>query len=240
MDFFRRIERWAARMQGKGMGAETCDFEVRVIAKLLRNAGRPAPKVVFDVGANLGNWTAAAEQAFPDARFFLFEPSRQNAGILRERFPGHTLVPCALSDRAGEFTLYSDKEGSGLASLQKREIGYLGIDHHATYQVQTTRLDSFLQEQGLAGVDLLKIDVEGHELAVLQGAGEILANIGLIQFEFGGTQIDSRTFFRDFWMLLHSRFAFYRICPFGVYPINHYSESEEYFRISNYLALNRG
>ena len=45
----------------------------------------------------------------------------------------------------------------------------------------------------------MKIDVEGHELDVLKGFGELIKKVRLIQFEFGGTNIDSKTYLRDFW-----------------------------------------
>ena len=48
-------------------------------------------------------------------------------------------------------------------------------------------------------IDFFKIDVEGHEMDVLKGIGDKISNIKLIQFEFGGCNIDTRCFFQDFW-----------------------------------------
>jgi hypothetical protein len=59
--------------------------------------------------------------------------------------------------------------------------------------------------------------VHGHELQALEGAAELLraGRIRAIQFEFGGANVDSRTFFRDFWNLLYGRFGYslYQILP---------------------------
>ena len=85
----------------------------------------------------------------------------------------------------------------------------------------------------------MKIDVEGYEMNVLKGVGELIENISLIQFEFGGTQVDTRNFFRDFWLYFEEKkFKLFRISQNGIKPINHYSVNLECFYFSNYLAIN--
>ena len=85
------------------------------------------------------------------------------------------------------------------------------------------------------------MDVEGHELFVLRGARQSLASrkIGALSFEFGCGNINSRTFFRDFWELLTGAgFSIWRITPSGKYlPVGDYYEDLEYFRgLANYVA----
>jgi hypothetical protein len=61
-------------------------------------------------------------------------------------------------------------------------------------------------------IDYVKIDVEGWELSVLQGFGDLVYNMRVIQFEFGGSNIDTRTFFQDFWYFFKDHnFSIYRI-----------------------------
>ena len=50
-------------------------------------------------------------------------------------------------------------------------------------------------------IDLLKLDVEGNELLALKGLSDSIEYIKIIQFEFGGSNIDSRTYFQDFYYL---------------------------------------
>jgi hypothetical protein len=64
--------------------------------------------------------------------------------------------------------------------------------------------------------------------------------IKFIQFEFGGTDIDARVFFRDFYFLLSPKYNIYRILKNGLYPIKVYKESEEIFITTNYLAILKG
>ena len=85
----------------------------------------------------------------------------------------------------------------------------------------------------------IKIDVEGHELDVLRGAQKIVAKTKLIQFEFGGCNIDTRTFFQDFYYFFkQADFKLFRITPKGLFQIKEYLEEDEYFATTNYLAVN--
>jgi len=61
-------------------------------------------------------------------------------------------------------------------------------------------------------------------------------SIDFIQFEFGGCNIDSRTYFQDFYYLLKDNYKIYRIVKDGIYPINQYREMYEAFITTNYLA----
>ena len=59
--------------------------------------------------------------------------------------------------------------------------------------------------------------------------------IDYIQFEFGGCNIDSRTFFIDFWNLLSQTYVFYKIMPTKLIPVKTYDETREIFVCSNFL-----
>jgi hypothetical protein len=69
------------------------------------------------------------------------------------------------------------------------------------------------------------------------GFGKAINYIDLIQFEFGGCNIDTRIFFQDFWYFFKKKgFDLFRISPLGIIPITNYKESDEYFTTSNYLV----
>ncbi len=88
-------------------------------------------------------------------------------------------------------------------------------------------------------IHLLKLDVEENEIKVLKGAKNLLAakKIEIIQIEFGGANIDSRTFLRDFWNLLHKDYKMYRILSDGFTKIPFYTELIENFFCTNYLFI---
>jgi hypothetical protein len=82
--------------------------------------------------------------------------------------------------------------------------------------------------------------VEGHEYDLLLGATEALKNIMIIQFEFGGSNIDTRTFFQDFWYFFQNLgFDVYRITPSKPLLVETYSECDESFRATNYIAVRK-
>jgi len=133
--------------------------------------------------------------------------------------------------------LRSDKEASIMASLYDRRA--LKLD--SSEEVVVITMDNFCREHAIDRIDLLKLDVEGHELAALQGAAEMLARgtVRFVQFEFGGCNLDSRTNFRDFWELLSPRYAIYRVLRKGLYQVPFYSELDEIFTTVNFLAERR-
>jgi len=60
-----------------------------------------------------------------------------------------------------------------------------------------------------------------------------------IQFEFGGCNIDSRTYFRDFFDLLNPQYDVYRLLRNGLFPIRSYHETQEVFTTTNFIAILR-
>jgi FkbM family methyltransferase len=239
LSVWSRLESFAARQLGKGTPIDRLEAEVACCAKLLK---RP-PRTVLDIGANRGDYSAAVVARYPDCSLHAFEPSPVNATLLRERFKGNPRVrihEVALSDNDGEACLYADRPGSGLASLSERRLDHFGIRLTESVQVRTARLDKFAKHADICEIDWVKLDVEGHELFVLQGMGSLLDSFALVQFEFGGCNIDSRTFFQDFFYLFtRLNFTIYRLTPRGPAPIDRYDEMHETFRTTNFVALRR-
>lgn len=231
------ISRRTHRLQGMGWGSNTFKAEVSQILKKL-----PDPEVVVDVGGNVGDWTSAIlHQSSPKA-VYVFEPSKKNVSLLTDRFSSQPIVhviPAALSINDGTAPLFADEAGSGLGSLYKRSLSHIGIDHKQIEDISTICFSSFLEQFHVDKVDVLKMDIEGHEYSVLCSIDESFRNrIEVIQFEFGGCNIDSRTYFRDFWNLLSAQFAFFRMTPFGLVEVPKYRESDECFLTTNFLCVN--
>ena len=225
---------------GKGAGAGwNISEEVKTASE---HVHRPAP-VIFDVGANVGDWGSALLRGIPSARLFLFEPSPEcQAHIQGLHLPGTRLVPCAVGESNGKATLHTSSGLDASASLHARNETYFQDRIYHSIEVETVTLDSVIQDEGIAFVDFLKMDIEGHELAALRGSAAALASqkIGALSFEFGSGNINSRTFFRDFWDLLTSHgFKIGRITPGGtLLETTAYYEDLEYFRgVSNYVAV---
>lgn len=225
---FERLHRWSLLGMGIGTGDQfATSGELRVLRSL------PRGSVVLDVGANVGGYTRAALVAGHVVHSF--EPSPVAFAELERASGSACLHPYGLGDADEEVELFAPEPGSGMASVYLRRHPR----HEWTPQgrIRVRRLDDVAREEGIEHVDLLKLDVEGHELAVLRGAEQLLAggHVERIQFEFGGTNIDARTYLRDFVEALPG-YRLHRIVRDGIVPVA-YSELSEIFTTTNFLAV---
>lgn len=125
--------------------------------------------VVYDVGANVGLYTLLASRAIgPSGRVFAFEPLPRNLGYLRRhlamnRIANALVVPAAIAERAGSI---------GFSEGQNPSTGR--VDTSAGLQVPAVSLDAFVYEHGHPPPAVIKMDIEGGEVAALRGAGRVL------------------------------------------------------------------
>jgi len=233
-----QIERLAASFQGKGWGSTSVKQELAAVSRFLPGS----PAIVVDIGANIGNYSFEVRERYPNVEIHIFEPAEVNQNKLRARFADDAnvnLVSAAVNEASGTSTLYADVGGSGLASLSKRRLDHFGITFEVSSEVRTVRFEDYWKlELKKRPIDLVKLDIEGHEMAALRGFGDALSQIRVVQFEFGGCNIDTRTYFQDFWYFFMERgFKVFRITPFGPIQLERYLESDERFQTTNYLAV---
>ena len=210
--------------------------EVKYCLQLLKKE----PQIFIDIGANIGSYTDQIIKNHPDVVCHLFEPSKTNYKKLKIKYQQKNIFinRKAIADVSGESYLYSDKPGSELGSLTKRDLDEFKINFNVKEKVDLIRFDEYWNNFKIV-IDYVKIDVEGHELDVLKGFGDLIYKTKLIQFEFGGTAIDTRIFFKDFWTFFELRnFSIYRMTPIGLKKINKYSLTEESFLYTNFVAYN--
>lgn len=238
---------WLSRMGlGYGVGGDFADdgeYLVMSYIKTKLQAKAVSKIIIFDIGANVGSYSQKIAEVFADqeADIFAFEPSLTtynqllaNSAAYKNIHP----VNLALSDLAGSATLFSDQALSGLASLSNRRLDHFNIKNNFRETVECVTLDDYCQRSSIANINFLKLDIEGLEYQAFLGAQSLLSKglIDFIQFEFGGANIDSRTFFQDFFYLLSGKYRLYRILKDGLLEIDKYSEDLEQFTTVNYLA----
>ena len=213
--------------------------ELRLAQRVL-----PRMKTAFDVGANVGDWTELALQINPALQIHCFEPTRSTFATLSAKpFPSTVhLNSVALGDSGGERELYVVGEGSGANSLYRRT----GVPSLAagSQRVSVRTVDDYAAEHGIDAIDFLKIDVEGHELSVLRGARRMLGAgaIAVVQFEYGGSYIDSRALLKDVWDLVAAAdagYTFYKIFPNELRRESEYLQTFETFQYSNWAIVRR-
>lgn len=217
---------------GLGYGAPMGSGEMEDTA--FRNAladSKEDDLVVFDVGANRGNYSAMAFATLQGRRCTVhaFEPDAANAERLRTRFNGRTdfrLVNKALGDKPGTVTFYKHAHDwlSSLHHPEQHPSNYRPNEVAAVVEVEITTLDAYCAEAGVQRIDLLKVDTEGHDLYVLRGATGLLAGkrIRNLQFEFSEMNVAAHDHFFDFWTLLSPNYDLFRLCKDGFHRIERY------------------
>ena len=151
---------------------------------------------VMDVGANSGVYTfSAAKRVGPTGKVVAIEPFPGCTDCLRQtrlvnKFDWVTIHQAAASDQTGEayLKLYSASELNELTS-EPPEDGTSNVQ-----KISRLTLDSLIEQDGLERLDLLKIDAEGHEVEVINGAGQLLKRFSpLIIYEnLAGTSGSNR------------------------------------------------
>ncbi len=199
---------------------------------------------VIDVGANVGCWSGAMLTAARQARrladldLHAFEPSAYTFALLSRTLDGQpvTLLRTALSDQRGSAELHVMRPGAGVNSLHQLTRPPVGT---TTETVTTVTLDSYADHTRLGHVALIKIDTEGHDLAVLRGARKLLADqrVSIAQFEYNHRWIAARSFLRDaFELLAPFRYRLGKLTPYGVEFYPGWDPELETFVEGNYVA----
>ncbi|MDP1677932.1 MAG: FkbM family methyltransferase [Bacteroidota bacterium] len=245
--FFRRFNYAMFRFGLSGMGVmnyrnERISGEFFLINTFLPKYIRTVHPVLFDVGANIGNFSKMLVQSFPDASIYSFEPHSQNFKHLKENISSKNVrfQNIALGESNGILSLYDigTTDGSSHASIYKEVISEIHKQSAVSCEVSIVTLDDFAEKEGIEFIDYLKIDTEGNELSVLKGATALLKNekIGFIHFEFNEMNVISRVFLRDFRTIL-TNYNLYRLLPNGLLILGDDISQTELFAFQNILAI---
>ncbi len=144
--------------------------ELSIINKIIKE-----DSVIFDIGANIGTHSVPMALKAKYGKIFSFEPAKQtyqfllkNISKIKNIYP----VLLAISDRSGTATFHnaSDNAYSGINITGKKPI----VD---TENVITISIDDFIDLQKISKLDFVKIDVEGHEQQVINGATKTLQKL---------------------------------------------------------------
>ena len=177
-------------------GVGVLNYENSVISgehRFLRRFLEQYPEAtVLDVGANAGQYARSVREHGPNATIHAFEPHPVSYAALQAIAADIRITPhgFGLSDQPGEieFFDYADEAGSQHASVYRDVIETVHRRSAEARKVRCETLDTVAPRLGLSHIGLLKIDTEGHELAVLKGARGLLQNSVQTFPDSGGKQ----------------------------------------------------
>lgn len=201
----------------------------------------PAAQIVVDVGANMGDWTTMfAQRMRKPGRAVLFEPNPEAAERLEQlTFANPRLqvdvLRKAAGDTTGTATFFAEVGCGETSSLVQSH----SLTSARTLQVPVTTLDIEMATFGLDRIDMLKIDAEGFDLRVLQGAAGLLRGqrVGVVQFEYNAPWAAAgSTLLHAFQFLEGMGYSVFLLKTGGLYRLDP-AQTGEYFRYSNFVAL---
>lgn len=227
-----------------GDGAEYNESGEKWVLEYIKNKiGNRLGGVIFDVGANKGDYAKLCRKIINQSNIYSFEPSLKTFNALEKNTDSAQnikVVNIGFGEKSGTQTLFSNEKDSGLSSLYDRNLQHRprvgGLEIKESVKIDT--VDNYCVANKIDRIGLLKLDVEGNEFLCLRGAKKMIdgGKIDFIQFEFGGCNIDSKTYFRDFFYFLSPTHKIYRVLEKGLFEIDRYNESNEIFLTTNYLA----
>lgn len=148
--------------------------------------------IIFDVGAHIGQTAQTYRRFFPKAQIYSFEPFPASFHQLKtkhHRDRGILPFNLAVSQTSGQLNLNVNTDAATNSVLPIAAEGKISwgdrLQSKAILEVMAVSLDDFCGSQGIEHLDILKLDLQGHELAALQGAKQLLADqaIDLIYLE---------------------------------------------------------
>lgn len=208
---------------------------------VLRKLAAFDPQVIFDGGANIGEYSRRASDMVKGCRIYSFEPVKSTFHLLVSNLKEYNnIVPVNKGlyqeNCVRTINLFSSHTHSSLYDIQ-------GLSYHSvdTAEIELVRGDDFMEQQGIESIDLLKLDLEGAEYDALLGFENALkkGKIRMVQFEFGYINITTKKLLVDFYRFFESLdYAVGKVFPKTV-EFRKYEFKYEDFLGPNYVAVKR-
>lgn len=173
--------------------------------------------IIFDIGACEGEDSIKFKKMFPNSKVFAFEPTPRNRLLIEDNIKKYRcedihVYPYALSNKNGKAKFhvssgvpkgkendvwdYGNKSSSLLVPTDVTRV-HEWLKFDKTIEVQTKRLDSFMSKNQIEMIDFLYMDVQGAELMVLDGAGDMINSIKAIWLEVESVELYEKQPLKD-------------------------------------------
>lgn len=223
--------------------------ELYVLNELAKSFRQSKKRVtIFDVGANVGKYTLEILDRFSgiSVEVHCFEPSFSTFSRLKENLDSHVnstsskvlLNNFGLSNKDSKTSLYTNAQYSGYATIYNKTNEQYGIKFEQKEEISLKKVSDYIENHKIHTIDFIKLDIEGHEFSVLDDLKQLIDSkrISYIQFEFGSTNVYSKTYMKDFFDLLSENYNVGRVLKNGIHHIKRYNSVLEVFYDANFLA----
>lgn len=132
-----------------------------------------SPTLIIDVGANHGTWCRVWKKSFPNCAFIMIEPQhwlKTSFEDLLDEKTTYLPIGAGSKDTLLTFTVNSQRDDSSTFTLNSAEAGAMG---HKQFNVPVKTLNTIIKENGGQVPDIIKIDAEGIDIEVLEGANDL-------------------------------------------------------------------
>ena len=204
-------------------------------------------KICFDIGANIGNYSELLLRK-TDAKVYAFEPmdkSHEELQKLKNKYSERIIIEkIALGNENGVKTIFAADLKSEKASLEKNleKMSFIDQENLEMFDVEIKKLDALNFFDKDKKVDFLKIDVEGHEYDVLQGAKKFIQfnTPKYIQIEINWHQLFKKTNLYEFSILLND-YDIFKLLPYGknLVSIDPNRPENNIFHLSNFVFIRK-
>lgn len=214
------------------------DYAVDLVHKIGLN-----PKVIFDIGANIGQTVNFYKTIYPNSTIYTFEPIPSTFSALERNCKGIVGVfpfNIAFGETTESRTVRIVKDQTSVVnSINDNFQNRLGLseDGYDEVDIRIKTLDDFVGKEKIETIDLLKIDTEGFEVQILNGAKNLLnsGKVSAIVCEAGFVRSNTRnTYFGDINDILDG----YGYALFGIYEMGHLGFKKG-FHYGNLLYLSK-
>jgi len=214
------------------------DFSKNGEKRVLECLSKHDVKSIFDVGANIGEYSVILNKYFPDSTIHAFELSEDTYITLAQNIKGLKNIICnnvGLSDVHQKIKMKYYGKNNTLNSL-------IDFDANEKFEMKDAYVitgDEYMMEKNIEVIDFLKIDVEGAEHLVLKGFENSIkrGKIKVIQFEYGYINIITKFLLYDFYKYFNSLgYVVGKIYPEYV-DFKNYEYRDENFIGPNYVAV---
>ena len=210
---------------------------------LLKKFSSLNPSVIFDVGANVGEYAMLASSHCAEATIYSFEPVSKTYTMLQANIKDHArekIIPVNKGfyseNKKQLINIYPGHEHASL-----HDIKGLSYSIQAQEEIELITGDSFIHDKELNKIDLIKMDVEGAEMDALIGLKAAFAKkiVRLVQFEYGYINVTTKNLLVDYYEF----FRRYDYVVGKIYPkyvdFREYSFYHEDFIGPNFIAVNK-